>query len=189
MKMKYSLLLLTFLLPLSQGLFLRHIVNGIRYKTSKILQFLDWVENHLHLDEEVLQNVTIEPIEIGTDEYVNTKPSIIENENVTSSRKSRKSVDDNITISSTSTVSTTGSVSESTTTTTTSTSRTTTIRRTARRTMRGQAKLGTKLCRTETIRTPFKRCKIDGDCDGEDCSKQCETYFRMARKVTCGQPI
>ena len=179
--MKYSLLLLTFLLPLSQGLFLRHIVNGIRFKTSKILQFLDWVENHLHLDEEVLQNVTIEPIEIGTDEYV------IETENVTSSRKSRKSVDDNITISSTSTVPTTGSASESTTTTTTS--RPTIIRRTARRTMRGQAKLGTKLCRTETIRTPFKRCKIDDDCDGEDCSKQCETYFRMARKVTCGQPI
>ena len=179
--MKYSLLLLTFLLPLSQGLFLRHIANGIRYKTSKILQFLDWVENHLHLDEEVLQNVTIEPIEIGTDE------NVIENENVTSSSKSRKSVDDNITISSTSTVPTTGSALES--TTTTITSRTTTVRRTARRTMRGQAKLGTKLCRTETIRTPFKRCKIDDDCDGEDCSKQCETYFRMARKVTCGQPI
>ena len=179
--MKYSLLLLTFLLPLSQGLFLRHIVNGIRYKTSKILQFLDWVENHLHLDEEVLQNVTIEPIEIGTDE------NVIENENVTSSSKSRKSVDDNITISSTSTVPTTGSALES--TTTTITSRTTTVRRTARRTMRGQAKLGTKLCRTETIRTPFKRCKMDDDCDGEDCSKQCETYFRMARKVTCGQPI
>ena len=178
--MKYSLLLLTFLLPLSQGLFLRHIVNGIRYKTSKILQFLDWVENHLHLDEEVLQNVTIEPIEIGTDE------NVIENENVTSSSKSRKSVDDNITISSTSTVPTTDAASEATTTTT---SRTSTIRRTARRTMRGQAKLGTKLCRTETIRTPFKRCKIDDDCDGEDCSKQCETYFRMARKVTCGQPI
>ena len=57
MKPGHLFVALLCIIPLSHGLFLKHIVNGIRYKTAKLEQLLDWITEELELDQLEVEQV------------------------------------------------------------------------------------------------------------------------------------